>query len=160
MLPPIMFGKNTKNKNLFPKLGGMGLSAYANVSPYSSIYANRVVLDNSTRDKVRTGEEATYNKLKPLSSSRSLEDYESESKQLTNYNKQRRGVTINANSVSTDLVTIPINKNPDINKYSVEKKSNKIVQNQIVLSQSNLKKHINLRVSPKNTPNNKLKSNK
>jgi hypothetical protein len=154
MLPPIMFGKNTKNKNLFPKLGGMGLSAYANVSPYSSIYANRVVLDNTIRDKVRTGQEVTYKQPKALSSSRSLEDYESESKQLTNYNKNRRGVTINSNSVSTDLVTIPVIKN------SVEKKSKKVAQNQIVLSQSNIKQRINLRVSPKNTPRNKLKSNK
>jgi hypothetical protein len=62
-----MFGKNTKNKNLFPKLGGMGLSAYANVSPYSSIYANRVVLDNTIRDKVRSGPEVTYKQPKTLS---------------------------------------------------------------------------------------------
>jgi hypothetical protein len=139
----------------------MGLSAYANYSPYSSIYANRVVLDNSIRDKVRTGEEVVNKHSKPLSSSRSLDEYESESKQLTNYNKHRRGETINANSVSTDLVTIPINKkNLDIKKYFVKNKSNMIDQNQIVVSKSNLKNRIHLNVSPKNTTNSKIKSNK
>jgi hypothetical protein len=159
MLPPIIFGKRKKNENLFPKLGGMGSSAYTNSSPYSSIYKNRIALEGTTRDKIRTGEEVNYKQLQLQSSARSLEDSESENKQLVNYSKHRRGMTIKANSNSTALVTSPVkSKKIDIRKHSIENRSVMIVENQLVPTQADLKQRLSLRLSHKKVPDNKLKS--
>lgn len=159
MLPPIIFGKRKKNGNLFPKLGGMGSSEYANSSPYSSIYKNRIALESTIRDKIRTGEETNYKQLQLQSSARSLEDSESETKQLVNYSKHRRGVTIKANSNSIELVTSPVkSKKIDIRKHSVENRSVMITENQLVPTQVNPKQRLSLRLSNKQVPNNKFKS--
>ena len=59
VLPPIIFGKHKKNKTncLFPKIGGMGGSAYPDASHYSSMHKNRIVLENTFREKIWTGDE-------------------------------------------------------------------------------------------------------
>ncbi|CAI2364814.1 unnamed protein product [Moneuplotes crassus] len=63
-LPPIMFGRRENEGNLFPKLGGSNASNFSNQSPFSSIYKNRIALENTLRDKIRTGEEKINQKVK------------------------------------------------------------------------------------------------
>uniref|UniRef100_A0A7S3J0A9 Uncharacterized protein n=1 Tax=Euplotes harpa TaxID=151035 RepID=A0A7S3J0A9_9SPIT len=109
VFPPIMFGrhKKTNTDGLFPKIGGMGSSAYTNSSPFSSMSQNRKILDNTFREKIWTGEEVKNGHFEVEPSFKSLESTEVESKQLTNISNPRRIETINAtpNSLSEALKT-------------------------------------------------------
>jgi hypothetical protein len=92
-LPPIIFGKHKKHKtkSLFPKLGGMGSIGNANISHYSSMCQNRVALETTLRDKIRTGEEAKLRQFEIANTSRSIESSDLIPKQLNQISTARRG---------------------------------------------------------------------
>jgi hypothetical protein len=58
------------------------------------MYQNRVLLENTLRDKVRTGEDAKIEQLELMPSARTLEEVDEGSKQLHNYSQQKRIETL------------------------------------------------------------------
>ena len=146
LLPPITYehryaSKDT-TKSLFPKIGGMAVSAYIKNSPFSSMCQNRKILDNTLRDKVWTGEENKLQVLEVNPSNRSLDSTEVESKQLTNITNKRRIETIHTTKAKDKK-----KKNPNL--FSNGRKSNDdnskllIVENEVLpKNQLKLKKDI------------------
>lgn len=102
VLPPIILGKHKKNKTncLFPKIGVMGGSAYPDSSHYSSMHKNRVVLENTFREKVWTGDDVKIDHFGVNQNLKSVEISDNDSKVLNKYINSRRGETINNTPIS------------------------------------------------------------
>ena len=69
----------------------MGSINNANTSHYSSMCQNRLALETTLRDKIRTGEEAKLRQLEIANTSRSIESSELVPKQLNQLSTTRRG---------------------------------------------------------------------